>query len=397
MIPATSSCARRKITPRIGFGALACLVGCAISPSPGDTEADALAQPAATCPCPSAAEGALADGDRLLSRVSKWHALPNDYRPRDLVSVPGAYLAAAEGKLLRVGALASFIAMSDEAFRQTGHHLKVFGAHRSVPFQCTVYQRYCDNPGRAAVPGHSEHHLGTAIDASIDDSGECCGADPEVASFVTGRAWEFGYAVSYPVGSSATTGYDEEPWHLRFIGRRAAAVLRTTAAEVGRPVSVHEFVHGSATIAPLSDDDLQALSIDHPSDVDAVRQYAESACEHDLRGYSTCGGDQVLVSCPAAGASSGVADVKTCAGRCLSSADWMDDVCENGDTEGSPVGRCYRDNLRSHCSDDDAYLDCSRVAGGHPPIATLITCSGGCNAGAYPDADRCNQVPAGAP
>ena len=66
----------------------------------------------------------------------------------------------------------------------------------------------------AARPGHSEHQLGTAIDVD--------GGDTWLAT----HAWRYGFVVSYPPEwSPSVTCYKPEPWHLRYMGREAAAAV----------------------------------------------------------------------------------------------------------------------------------------------------------------------------
>ncbi len=69
----------------------------------------------------------------------------------------------------------------------------------------------------AARPGHSEHQLGTTIDV---EGGEAWLAD---------EAWRYGFVVSYPFEHSPeSTCYKAEPWHLRYVGREAAAEVRAS-------------------------------------------------------------------------------------------------------------------------------------------------------------------------
>ena len=61
--------------------------------------------------------------------------------------------------------------------------------------------------------------------------------------WIAANSWQYGFIVRYPDGLEPVTGYEYEPWHLRFIGPRAGdrdahhrhpdpgAVLRTA----GRP------------------------------------------------------------------------------------------------------------------------------------------------------------------
>ncbi len=42
------------------------------------------------------------------------------------------------------------------------------------------------------------------------------------------HAWEYGWLMSYPKVSLATTCYDFEPWHFRYVGRNLAALIHAS-------------------------------------------------------------------------------------------------------------------------------------------------------------------------
>ena len=79
-----------------------------------------------------------------------------------------------------------------------------------------------------ALPGHSEHQLGDAVDVlsvrdpvDVDDR---FGDTPE-GRWLDANAPAYGFVVSYPKGSQPITGYVYEPWHIRFIGTDLATEL----------------------------------------------------------------------------------------------------------------------------------------------------------------------------
>jgi hypothetical protein len=43
-------------------------------------------------------------------------------------------------------------------------------------------------------------------------------------AWVAANAWRFGFIVRYEDGQTAITGYEAEPWHLRYIGPELAQV-----------------------------------------------------------------------------------------------------------------------------------------------------------------------------
>lgn len=77
-----------------------------------------------------------------------------------------------------------------------------------------------------ALPGYSEHQLGTAIDLTGASIGYR-GADPEFGDSPEGlwlktNAHKYGFVMSYPKDKEAITGYAYEPWHYRFVGENVA-------------------------------------------------------------------------------------------------------------------------------------------------------------------------------
>ena len=98
---------------------------------------------------------------------------------------------------------------------------------------------------RVARPGHSEHHLGTAIDfASPDDTRATWNyedwATTPAGAWLRDNAWRFGFVMSYPKGEESTTCYQYEPWHYRYVGRDAAARIRESSLTL-REFLWHEY------------------------------------------------------------------------------------------------------------------------------------------------------------
>ncbi|MBR6258413.1 MAG: M15 family metallopeptidase [Lachnospiraceae bacterium] len=76
-----------------------------------------------------------------------------------------------------------------------------------------------------AVPGSSEHELGLAVDINADKERS---TNEEVYSWLAENAWRYGFILRYPYGSESITGIDYEPWHYRFVGKDAAAIIYET-------------------------------------------------------------------------------------------------------------------------------------------------------------------------
>ncbi len=79
----------------------------------------------------------------------------------------------------------------------------------------------------SAKPGHSEHQLGTTADLSCSNC-DAFGDTPgnrKVYEYLKGNAHKFGFVISYPEGKDDLTGYNYEPWHVRYVGKTHAKKL----------------------------------------------------------------------------------------------------------------------------------------------------------------------------
>lgn len=161
--------------------------------------------------------------------VNEHHPLqPRDYTPQDLVAVNGT---GTEMVPVAAAALKKLLA----AARSDGHQLIVESAYRSYDYQVGLFRRYTNMYGEAyaskisARPGTSEHQLGLSADIGLA-SGECslkaCLADLPAGKWAAAHAADFGFIIRYPEGLQETTGYNFEPWHLRYVGTTAARQMR---------------------------------------------------------------------------------------------------------------------------------------------------------------------------
>jgi zinc D-Ala-D-Ala carboxypeptidase len=172
----------------------------------------------------------------LLTVVDKQQALPPGYVPPDLATLAAAYLAPGFGGSLRAEAKAALERMLSDAFA-AGHDIYVRSAYRSYAEQERTLAYWVSVLGEAearrvsAEPGHSEHQLGTAADLTSADVGhDLTEAFAETPSgrWLAENAYRYGFALSYPAGAEAVTGYAYEPWHYRYIGPDQAAAWRAS-------------------------------------------------------------------------------------------------------------------------------------------------------------------------
>lgn len=175
--------------------------------------------------------------DIVLVVLDRSYALPADYAPPDLVPASAAGLTGASGsKLVSQRMVADLAAMAD-AWRAAGLAMIVESAYRSYANQAATFNSWVARLGyesalaRSARPGHSEHQLGTALDLTSPGWGGRFGdwaTQSAEGAWMAAHGWEYGFVMSYPAGSQASTCFSYEPWHWRWIGREAAAAQRAS-------------------------------------------------------------------------------------------------------------------------------------------------------------------------
>lgn len=191
-------------------------------------------------PCATHGEGDI-DGDPLLALVNKHEGgqLQAAYVPQDLLPVAPDQMMPGRRGQLRAGALAALEQLAGEALSVEGFDLRARSAYRGFREQCFTFNYWVEQKGAdhadrfSARPGRSQHQLGTTVDITAESWG--WKIEPEVAitseaAWLAGNAGRFGFALSYPEGAEALTGYGFEPWHYRYIGVDAAAEME--AAEL---------------------------------------------------------------------------------------------------------------------------------------------------------------------
>ena len=70
-----------------------------------------------------------------------------------------------------------------------------------------------------ALPGTSEHQLGLAVDINADTSQS---TSDEVYAWLAENGYKFGFINRYPANKTEITGTIYEPWHYRYVGKKAA-------------------------------------------------------------------------------------------------------------------------------------------------------------------------------
>lgn len=155
------------------------------------------------------------EADSLTVVVNKKHKLPSSYVP-ELTDVSGGQMRPEAAQ-----ALTSLLFKANEA----GVPMSVLSSYRSYQTQVSTYNKWVNQSGQTAAdtfsarPGHSEHQLGLAVDLGNGTCNlETCFGDTTTGQWLANNAPSYGFIIRYPSGKDATTGYQYEPWHLRYVG-----------------------------------------------------------------------------------------------------------------------------------------------------------------------------------
>lgn len=129
------------------------------------------------------------------------------------------------------------------------HLIGSWSGFRDFATQTTLYANYVAANGKVAAdtfsarPGYSEHQSGLAFDVK-DSSGNLYRIDDAnynyASDWVAQNAWKFGFVVRYLDAWQPITGYEGEPWHLRYLG----VDLAKKVFDSGQPLEQYLSVSG---------------------------------------------------------------------------------------------------------------------------------------------------------
>lgn len=186
-----------------------------------------------------------AEEEGLLILVNKVNPVDQDYKPDDLTEIK--YFApdrAETTRYLRAEAAEAFHRLA-EAAAEEGLEIRMTTAYRSYDFQKILFDNYVEKEGEekantfSAKPGQSEHQTGLAVDVtspSVDYQLSNDYGRTEEGKWIAANAYRFGFILRFPEGKEEITGYQYEPWHLRYVGLLAAREIHE------RDLTLEEFL-----------------------------------------------------------------------------------------------------------------------------------------------------------
>jgi zinc D-Ala-D-Ala carboxypeptidase len=174
--------------------------------------------------------------ENILALVNKENHLPADYKPDDLVipNVPFTFAEQNIDKRFMRAEAAQALEQMFSAAKEAGVNLVAASGYRSYERQQSLFVQEVAKSGKekaihaVAQPGQSEHQTGLAMDItspSVNYEITTAFGETREGKWVAEHAHKFGFIIRYPKGKEQITGYQYEPWHLRYVGKKAAKVM----------------------------------------------------------------------------------------------------------------------------------------------------------------------------
>lgn len=164
---------------------------------------------------------------KYLILVNKKNPLNLDYEPENLVKPNVKFLSDTSEESRQMDEKAAR-ALEELFQRAKKENITLLGssAYRSYRSQVKVLNDEISSKGvnyankYVAKPGKSEHQSGLSID--VTNESRCFDKTSPEAKWLANNAYRFGFILRYPEGKEDITGYNYEPWHIRYVGKDAA-------------------------------------------------------------------------------------------------------------------------------------------------------------------------------
>jgi len=174
-------------------------------------------------------------GAYSLTRASSLWVVANKQRPLNPITYKPE-IGYFKGVQVAKVTAAALTKMAAGMLKDKAGTLLLNSGYRSYDTQVAVHDRQVKRLGLkagealAARPGYSEHQTGLAADVSAAGQGctiQVCFAKTKAGKWLAANAWQYGFILRYPDGQTATTGYQFEPWHFRYVGVELATEIKS--------------------------------------------------------------------------------------------------------------------------------------------------------------------------
>ena len=153
--------------------------------------------------------------------VNKYNFLGEDYTP-DLEKINEDFTS--ESKYMTKDAAKAFEEMAMAA-KKEGYNIRAVSTYRSYKYQTQLYNKYKAQDGEekadtySARPGYSEHQTGLAVDVDNKKVTYTNFGTTKEFQWMKKNAYKYGFILRYTKEYEPITGYMNEPWHYRYVGK----------------------------------------------------------------------------------------------------------------------------------------------------------------------------------
>jgi len=204
------------------------------TPAP-DVSIDPVPNPTPTPSTPVVCGACFNPGSYSLTKASSLWVVANKQRPLNPITYKPE-IGYFKGVQVAKVTAAALTKMAAGMLKDKAGTLLLNSGYRSYDTQVAVHDRQVKRLGLkagealAARPGYSEHQTGLAADVSAAGQGctiQVCFAKTKAGKWLAANAWQYGFILRYPDGQTATTGYQFEPWHFRYVGVELATEMKS--------------------------------------------------------------------------------------------------------------------------------------------------------------------------
>lgn len=160
--------------------------------------------------------------------VNKYIKLPSTYTPKNLEKINKEF--SSKEILLEKTTKLNFENLAKDAKNNNLNIIAISG-YRSYDYQTNLYNNYLKKDSKnnvdtySARPGHSEHQTGLAIDISNNQVPYTQFDTTKEYLWLEENSYKYGFIIRYPKYKEHITGYNYEPWHIRYVGYEIAEYI----------------------------------------------------------------------------------------------------------------------------------------------------------------------------
>ncbi|WP_346935025.1 M15 family metallopeptidase [Clostridium sp.] len=169
--------------------------------------------------------------DKEILMVNRDNPLDKNFVPKNLVTPNTKFIGNGDPNVNKLEAVAArALENLFQAAKDEGINLLGVSGYRDYNYQKKLYDNAVMSSGKAyadkytAKPGTSEHQTGLAMDILSEDYQVLDDGfkNTDAYRWIEKNCSKYGFIIRYPKGKENITGYNYEPWHLRYVGKKVA-------------------------------------------------------------------------------------------------------------------------------------------------------------------------------